>query len=185
LLARTEIDEIGIVTGAISQLNLSAKRFTHVADAACPASALCRPFDSLPVCTALASSVRLEPPLALALAPPLLLLLLPPLAAFTSAATLVAPAAVLSVLEAEAEDSAATLELEAEPPPLAAALSVLVPAEAEDSAAMLELEAEVDAATAVSTLVEAPFWPEPPPPLNLAALVWRRLAQRANTYGDL
>jgi hypothetical protein len=137
-------------------LNLSAKRFTHVADAACPASAFCRPFDSLPVCTALASSVRLEPPLTLALAPPLLLLLLPPLALFTFAA---------------------------------AVLFVLVPAEAEaeDSAATLELEAEVDAATAVSTLVEAPFWPPfwPEPPLNLAALVWRRLAQRANTYGDL
>jgi hypothetical protein len=67
---------------------------------------------------------------------------------------------------------------------LEAVPSVFVPAEPEDSAAMLE----VDAATAVSTLVEAPPWPEPPwpePPLNLAALVWIMLAQRANTYGDL
>lgn len=139
--------------------------------------------------------MRLEPPLALALAPPLLLLLLLPppllllLAAFTFAATLVAPAAVLSVLvpaESEAEDCAAletevdaatavsTLVLLATP---AAALSVLVPA------AMLALETEVDAPPEVSTLVETPFWPEPP--LNLAALVWRMLAQRANTYGDL
>jgi hypothetical protein len=103
--------------------------------------------------------------LTLALAPPLLLLLLllllPPLllawlAAFTFVETLVTPAA---------------------------ALSVLVPAEAEDSAAMLALETEVDTATAVSRLVETLLWPEPP--LFLAALAWRMLAQRANTYGDL
>jgi len=125
------------------------------------------------------------------------------LAAFAFVETLVTPAAALSVLVlAEAEDSAAMLALLLFlflPPLLlpwlaaftfvetlvtpAAALSVLVPAEAEDSAAMLTLETEVDAATAVSMLVETLFWPEPP--LFLAALAWRMLAQRANTYGDL
>ena len=95
------------------------------------------------------------------------------MAAFTFAATLVVPAAVLSVLVLEAEVDAAT------------AVSVLVSVEAEETAAMLALETEVDAATAVSMLVETPPWPWPKPPLNLAALVWRMLAQRANTYGDL
>jgi len=51
------------------------------------------------------------------------------------------------------------------------------------AAALSVLEIEVDAATAVSTLVETLLWPEPP--LFLAALAWRMLAQRANTYGDL
>jgi hypothetical protein len=116
----------------------------------------------------LASSVRLPPPLTLALAPPLLL---PWPAAFTSVETLDTAAAALSVLvPAEVEDSAAVLALETE-------------TDAEDTAAMLAPETEVDDAVAASTLVESPFWPEPPK--CLAALVWRMLAQRASTYGDL
>ena len=124
----------------------------------------------------MASSVRLESPLTLALAPPLLFVspVLP--LAFTFVETLVTPAAALSVfVPADVEDSAAMLALETE-------------VDAEDSAAMLALETEVDAAVAVSTLVETLFWPEPPwpePPKCLAALVWRMLAYRANTYGDL
>jgi len=120
----------------------------------------------------LASSVRLASPLTLALAPPLLLLLLLllPLLLLLFVPPLLLPwLAAFTFVEALVTS--------------AAALSVLVLAEAEDSAAMLELETEVDAATAVSMLVETLFWPEPP--LFLAALAWRMLAQRANTYGDL
>jgi hypothetical protein len=85
--------------------------------------------------------------------------------------TLDTAAAALSVLvPAEVEDSAAVLALETE-------------TDAEDTAAMLAPETEVDDAVAASTLVESPFWPEPPK--CLAALVWRMLAQRASTYGDL